>query len=336
MTVADYMAEALLDPTFGYYATRDPLGADFTTAPEISQMFGEVLGLSLAQHWIDSGRPRTTLAELGPGRGTLLADMLRATRGVPGFHEAVSLHLVEASPVLRRKQAETLAGHEVPWHVRVDALPDGPLLLLANEFLDALPVRQFVRDGAGWRERLVTARGGTLDFALGLPLTVPDLAHHDAPDGTLVELCPALPGIVGAVARRVARRGAAIFIDYGHWRSRGDTLQAVRDGAPHDPLDDPGNVDLTAHVDFEAAARAAAPARCSAMVTQGVLLERLGITARAQTLARGLAGPALESVVTAHRRLTHPAEMGDLFKAVAIHPRDAAPPPGFDPAEGRT
>ena len=334
LTVADYMADCLLHPAFGYYATRDPFGAagDFTTAPEISQMFGEMLGLCLAQVWIAQGRPAPfVLAELGPGRGTLMADMLRAGRAVPGFAAAARVHLVEASPTLRDVQARTLADNAPSWHDGVDTLPEGPLFLVANEFLDALPIRQHVRDGAGWRERLVTARDGALAFALSPPAPVPELAPHDVPDGTLVERCPALPGIVGAVAERVARGGVALFVDYGHWRSRGDTLQALRDHAPEDPLAHPGEADLTAHVDFEAVARAAPPCTVSAMTPQGVLLERLGITARAQALARGLSGAALDAHVAAHRRLTHPRQMGDLFKAMALVPPGAALPPGFDP-----
>ena len=335
LTVADYMADCLLHPAHGYYATRDPLGAagDFTTAPEISQMFGELLGLCLAQAWLDQRLGRVTLAELGPGRGTLMADVLRATARVPGFREAASVHLVEASPVLRARQAEALAGLAEPvWHGGVDTLPDGPMLLLANEFLDALPIRQHVRAGAGWRERLVTEADGTLAFALSPEVAVPELADRlEEPEGTLVERCPALPAVVGAVAARVATGGAAVIVDYGHWRSRGDTLQAVRAHAPEGPLASPGDADLTAHVDFEAVARAAPPARASAMVAQGVLLERLGITARARALAAGLQGAALERHVTAHRRLTHPAAMGDLFKAMALVPSGAALPPGFEP-----
>ncbi len=334
LTVADYMADCLLHPTLGYYSTRDPFGmaGDFTTAPEISQMFGEMLGLCLAQVWVDQGRPDAlALVELGPGRGTLMADVLRATRGVPGFGEAVRVHLVEASATLREVQARTLAGHDPVWHDTVDTLPDLPLYLLANEFLDALPIRQHVRDGNGWRERLVTEEDDALAFALSPPMQVPELAHHDVQGGTLVERAPALPGIVGAVAERVAAGGVALFVDYGHWRSRGDTLQAIRAHAPEDPLAHPGAADLTAHVDFEAVARAAAPAGTTAMTPQGVLLERLGITARAQALARNLAGSALDAHVAAHRRLTHPAEMGDLFKAMALVPPGAAPPPGFDP-----
>ena len=335
ITVAEYMAEALLHPTGGYYTTRDPLGpsGDFTTSPEISQMFGELLGLALAQCWLDAGRPRGVLAELGPGRGTLMADATRAMRAVPGMLEALDLHLVEASPVLRDAQ-RTRLGHLAPtWHDTVDSLPEGPLFLLANEFLDALPIRQLVRAGEMWRERMVTEVDGRLGFALAPPVPRPDLAHQDVPDGTLVEICPALPGIVGAVGARVGCGGAAIFVDYGHWRSRGDTLQALRAHRRVDPLDGPGTADLTAHVDFEAVARAAGPARASAMVPQGVLLDRLGIGSRAQVLAKGLTGAARETHVAAHRRLTHPAEMGDLFKAIALSPAEAAPPPGFDPLD---
>ena len=336
LTVADYMADCLLHPTLGYYATRDPLGVagDFTTAPEISQMFGEMLGLALAQTWMDQGRPDPfILAELGPGRGTLMADVLRAGRAVPGFVEAARLHLVEASLPLRAIQAERLRDYDPVWHATVDAVPNGALFVLANEFLDALPIRQYVRDSAAWRERLVTEADGDLTFALAPPVTVPELAPlADVPDGTMVERCPALPGVIGTLAARIsAAGGAAIFVDYGHWRSRGDTLQALRDHAPVDVFDGPGSADLTAHVDFEAVARAAQPAAISAMTPQGVLLERLGITGRAQILARKMTGIALDSHVAAHRRLTHPAEMGDLFKAMALVPPGAALPPGFDP-----
>ncbi|SFI98839.1 class I SAM-dependent methyltransferase [Jannaschia pohangensis] len=333
MTVADYMADCLLHPTMGYYTTRDPFGAagDFTTAPEISQMFGEMLGLCLAQTWQDQGSPaRFALAELGPGRGTLMADILRVGRAVPGFTAAARVHLVEASPTLRDVQARTLAGHTPIWHAGVDDLPDDlPLFLVANEFLDALPIRQYVRAVTGWHERLVSAADEALTFALSPPMPVPELDPHSVQPGTMVERCPALPAVVGAVAARVARGGAAIFVDYGHWDSRGDTLQALRDHAFDDPLAHPGQADLTAHVDFAAIAAAAPPCEASPMVTQGLLLERLGITARAQALARGLTGPALDTHVAAHRRLTHPAEMGDLFKALALVPPGAAMPPGF-------
>ena len=335
ITLADYMALCLLDPRHGYYATRDPLGAagDFTTAPEISQMFGELIGLALAQCWVDQGRPApVTLAELGPGRGTLMADALRATARVPGFHEAASLHLVETSPLLRARQAQALP--DAQFHDTVDTLPDGPLFLIANEFFDALPIRQFVRDGSGWRERVVGLQADTLTFGLTEPAPIAALSHRldDTDDGQIVETCPALEAIAHSLGGRIAAHGgAALLIDYGDWTSLGDTLQALRAHQREDPLAHPGEADLTAHVDFEAIARAAAPARHTRLTPQGVFLERLGITDRAQALARALDGEALTSHIAAHRRLTHPAEMGDLFKVLGLYPDGAAPPPGLTP-----
>ncbi len=335
LTVAEWMAECLLHPRHGYYATRDPLGVagDFTTAPEISQMFGELLGLALAQAWLDQGSPAPViLAELGPGRGTLMADALRAVAGVPGLSGALSVHLVEASPTLRAEQARRLP--EATWHARVEDLPEGPLLLLANEFLDALPIRQFVRAPGGWAERVVGLRDGALAWGLAPPLPVPALDHRlsDTADGDVVELCPALPGILGEVGRRIAAHGgAALLVDYGERRPTGDTLQAVARHRGVDPLAEPGEADLTAHVDFEAVARAAAPARASGPVPQGAFLLRLGLAQRARALARGLAGPALDSHRAACRRLTHPDEMGTLFKVMGLAPASAPPLPGLDP-----
>jgi SAM-dependent MidA family methyltransferase len=335
ISVAEYMADCLMNPVHGYYTTRDPLGAkgDFTTAPEISQMFGELLGLALAQSWLDQGAPAPfLLAELGPGRGTLIADALRATKGVPGFHAALGLHLVEVSPALRARQAEALAGFAPCWHERIDTLPEGPLFLIANEFFDALPIRQFVRDPAGWRERQVALRDGRLSFGLSAPAPLAVLAHRlaDTQAGDIVETCAASLPIVAEIGRRIAAHGgAALVVDYGGWRSRGDTLQAVRDHAHDDPLAHPGEADLTAHVDFEALAGAAAPAAHSSLVSQGVLLECLGITERARALAARLDGPALEAHIAAHRRLTHPEEMGRVFQSLAIHPRTVPPPPGY-------
>jgi NADH dehydrogenase [ubiquinone] 1 alpha subcomplex assembly factor 7 len=335
ISIADYMAEALMHPEHGYYATRDPFGAagDFITAPEISQMFGELIGLSLAQSWRDQGAPpRFILAELGPGRGTLMADILRATEGVAGFTDAAEVHLVETSPELRRAQALRLP--EATWHDGIASLPDGPIWLVANEFFDALPIRQFVRQGQGWRERVVGLRSGQLLPGLGDQTTYGFLAHRlrDTLDGDLIEFCPALPALVQDIGRRIgADGGAALIIDYGDWRSLGDTFQAILAHAASDPFVDPGEVDLTAHVDFEAVALSAAPARFSKLTTQGVFLERLGITARARQLASKLAGAELERVVLAHRRLTHPDEMGDLFKVLALYPEGRLPPPGCDP-----
>lgn len=337
MTLADYMATCLMHPEMGYYATRDPFGTtgDFTTAPEISQMFGELIGLCLAQTWLDQGQPAPCLlAELGPGRGTLMADILRATRGVPGFHDAAHVHLVETSPALRDVQAQTLKGCQINWHDGVEGLPDAPLYLVANEFFDALPIRQFQRAGAGWRERLVVLREEALTLGLGAPVVPRDLSARlaDTGDGDIVETCAPGRAIAHRIGARIeGRGGAALIIDYGGWRSLGDTFQAVRGHAVTDPLEAPGEADLTAHVDFEALARAASPAAHAQLTPQGTLLQRLGIEARADALARKLDGPERESHLAAFRRLTDPAEMGTLFKVLALHPSTTVPPPGLDP-----
>nr|WP_152926561.1 SAM-dependent methyltransferase [Shimia sp. SK013] len=331
MTVADFMTEALLHPEHGYYTTRDPLGAagDFTTAPEISQMFGELIGLALAQAWLDQGAPSPfTLAELGPGRGTLMADILRATRQVPGFHAAAKVHLAEASPTLRAKQQELVG--DATWHSSIDTLPAQPLFLVANEFFDALPIRQFLRADTGWHERMITFRDGALTFALGPELPQPDLEHRlaDTVPDQIVETCaPALAVCDRIGASIQTHGGVALLIDYGGWTSLGDTLQALQNHAPADPLAAPGTADLTAHVDFEALAKAA-PCAHADLTPQGVFLERLGITQRAQSLASHLSGEALKSHIAAHRRLTHPQEMGNLFMVLALFPKGAPPPPG--------
>lgn len=336
MTLADYMADCLLHPDHGYYATRDPFGAagDFTTAPEISQMFGEVLGLCLAQAWLDQGRPTPfTLAELGPGRGTLMADILRATRALPGFHAAARVTLVEASATLRGIQRQTLSDHPAHWAGSTEDLPEAPLFLIANEFFDALPIRQFTRQGAGWAETVVGLAEGRLALGRTAPAPLAGLHHRlaDTPEGGIVEICPAATPIMARIGGLIARHGGAgLIVDYGDWRARGDTFQALRDHRFTDPLAEPGRADLTAHVDFEALAQAAAPARASRMLEQGLLLNRLGIAARAARLAQSLSGPALQSHLAAHHRLTDAREMGSLFKALAIHPPTLPPPPGFD------
>lgn len=338
MTLAEYMAECLLDPRHGYYATRDPLGAagDFTTAPEMSQMFGELAGLCLAQSWLDQGAPAPfALAELGPGRGTLMADIWRATRRVPGFHAAARVHLVEASPTLRAVQAQTLSDLPASWHDSADNLPQAPLWLVANEFFDALPIRQFQRVGGSWRERVVGLQDGALSLGLTDPVAPVDLADRltDIPEGDIVEICPAAAPVMAAIESRIAARGgAALIIDYGDWGSRGDTFQALRNHAFADPFAEPGAADLTAHVDFRALARSAPRVRASALTPQGIWLERLGIGQRASRLAKSLHGAALESHLAATRRLTDPSEMGSLFKVLALVAADSPLPPGLDAA----
>ncbi len=337
ISIADYMAECLLDSEHGYYCTRDPFGTagDFVTAPEISQMFGEMVGLALAQAWVDQGRPtRFTLAELGPGRGTLMADILRATRAVPGFTKAARVHLVEASANLRRVQQQTLAPVKAIWCDSADDLPGAPLFVVANEFFDALPVRQFTRDPHGWRERQVGLLDDRLSFGLSAPAPIAALDHRlgDTRAGDIVETCAPARPVIQAISSHIATHGGAVLIvDYGGWHSLGDTLQALRAHQPADPLATPGEADLTAHVDFEALAKAAKDVTVSPMTRQGVFLERLGITARAQALAGRLSGTTLESHIAAHRRLTHPQELGSLFKILAVTPVGSPPLPGLDP-----
>ncbi|WP_323034632.1 class I SAM-dependent methyltransferase [Pararhodobacter sp.] len=338
MSLAEYMTDCLLHSEHGYYATRDPLGTagDFTTAPEISQMFGEMLGLCLAQAWLDQGAPaRFALAEPGPGRGTLMADIWRATRGVPGFHAAATLHLIEGSPVLRDLQAKTLAGLPVSWCDGFDALPDDrPLFLIANEFFDALPIRQFQRAPHGWREMVVGLKDGALRPGLTEAVPLADLDHRldDTQDGDVVETSAAAAAAMQPIAERIAAQGGvALVIDYGHWRSRGDTFQALENHAYADPFAHPGLADLTAHVDFEALARAAPQLVHSALTPQGDLLKALGIEARAARLAQSLTGSALDSHLAAYHRLTDATEMGTLFKALAFVAPDTPLPPGFAP-----
>ena len=331
ITVADYMAECLLHPVHGYYTTRDPFGAagDFTTAPEISQMFGELLGLCLAQHWLDHGAPDPfTLAELGPGRGTLMADVLRATTRVPGFHAAASVTLLEASPALQQTQRSTIA-HPLTHIAQITDLPEAPLYLLANEFFDALPIRQFTRIGSDWAETMVGLGANGLTLGRATPLSLPQLTHRlaDTAQGDVVELCPSAAPIMATISQRIMDHGGlALIIDYGGWTSRGDTFQAMRGHAYTDPLTDPGHADLTAHVDF--AALAAIPAQ-TAYLTQGTLLTRLGIAQRSAALARNLTRTALQNHLAATHRLTDPSEMGELFKTLAVFAPGAALPPGF-------
>ena len=333
ITIAEYMAECLLHPTLGYYSTRDPFGrvGDFITAPEISQMFGELIGLALAQTWLDQGAPSEfALVELGPGRGTLMADILRATKSVAGFHEAATVCLVEASAKLRAEQIKAVPNAK--FYDSISDVPPIPVLVVANEFFDALPIRQFVRAQDGWSERVIGVESDELVFGLTAAAPLDFLAHRLAETkiGDLVEYCGALPAICQDLGTRISRNGgAALIIDYGDWASLGDTLQALKSHEKIDPLETPGEADITAHVDFAAIAMAAKCAH-TRLTPQGVFLERLGITARAQALATKLSGEALDTHISAHRRLTHPSEMGDLFKVIGLYPTIAAPPPGLN------
>ena len=341
-----YMALALGHPKHGYYVTRDPLGADgdFVTAPEISQIFGELVGIWLADCWDRMGRPDPVgVIELGPGRGTLMRDALRAARVLPGFVDAAHVHLVETSPALRDKQRDALGEHpSVDWHDRLADVPAGPVLAVANEFFDALPVRQFQRTESGWRERLVSEDpdSGGLRFVLSdrpdAAIALAPGAAGDAPEGSIVELCPSALSLAGELAGRAVRHGgAALIIDYGHARSApGDTLQAVRRHRYADPLADPGEADLTAHVDFAALAAAAGEAGAAVCgpVTQADWLAAMGIAQRAERLSRSAGERQVAEIAAAVLRLTAPDQMGQVFKAMSIAAPALAPTAGFPAA----
>jgi SAM-dependent MidA family methyltransferase len=323
-----------------YYATRDPLGAegDFTTAPEISQMLGELLGLWAAEVWRLAGAPGSFgLVELGPGRGTLMADLLRAARLVPGFLAAAQIHLVETSPVLRERQRSTLArsSHAPVWHASIDTLPEGPLIVIANEFFDALPVAQYVATDQGWCERMVGLDGERLVFGLR-PVSV---AHARPPRaGEILEEPRIGSAIAANLAGRLARVGGALLmIDYGYiGPAFGDTLQAVQQHRFADPLANPGEADLTVHVDFDRLARIgeAAGLRAHGPSRQGDFLQALGIVSRAAALTARASQEQAAGIAGALRRLTGPGPdgMGDLFKVLALAHPSIENIPGLLPA----
>ncbi len=341
ISVAQFMTIALHDPVDGYYAKRDPIGArgDFITAPEISQIFGELLGAWIVQAWRDQGCPSPArLVELGPGRGTLMADVLRAARLGQDFLNSIDVVLIETSARLQAAQAEKLetAPVAVRWLQRLDASPaDRPLFLLANEFFDALPVRQFVFTERGWYERMIGIENGHLCFVLSpmpIPLSAP--AERGRPVvGDVYETCPAGESIAEQAAMLVAGQGgAALIADYGYGSDAalGETLQAVSQHNFASVLHNPGEVDLSAHVDFAALARAAerGGARAYGPLNQGALLQSLGIVARAERLTESNPQQG-ETIAAAVERLVSPSQMGTLFKALAILPRHAPAPPGF-------
>lgn len=332
--VARFMAEAVAH----YYANRDPFGTagDFVTAPEVSQMFGELIGLWAADLWDRAGRPAPLrLVELGPGRGTLMRDAWRAVaKALPGFADAASVHLVETSPALTAQQRETLEGLPAAWHTDLDGVPPGFAIIVANEFFDALPIRQFVRGGQGWHERLVGLdAGGVLAFALSPP--VPGIDLPEAPEGSMLEASPARSAYAARIAGRLAEQGgAALLIDYGHAASGiGDTLQALKAHRFVDVLRDAGEADLTAHVDFAALARAAraAGARVAGPAGQGEFLLGLGLAARAERLKASRPAEAA-GIDAAVARLTGTEAMGSLFLVMALLSPRCPPPAGLPPA----
>jgi SAM-dependent MidA family methyltransferase len=343
MPVWRYMQLCLTHPEHGYYVSRDPLGreGDFTTAPEISQMFGELLGLWAASVWKTLGAPTLLrLIELGPGRGTMMADALRALKVLPQLYQALSVHLVEINPVLREKQKATLSTvRNIAWHDSIDEVPAGPCIIFANEYFDVLPVHQAVKGEHGWHERVIEIDPvGKLVFGVAaepmprFELLLPSLVRA-APVGAVFEWRPDAE-IMKLASRVREQSGAALIIDYGHLRSdAGDTFQAIARHIFADPLQNPGQADVTAHVDFDALRRAAEDvgARVHGPVTQGEFLKRLGIETRALGLMAKASNEVSEEIAVALKRLTEGGRggMGSMFKVIGISSQNVTELVGF-------
>jgi SAM-dependent MidA family methyltransferase len=339
ISVERFMELALIHPTKGYYTTHNPFGAagDFITSPEISQMFGELLGLWAAQVWSQIGAPPVVrLVELGPGRGTLMVDALRAAKAAPEFFDAIHVDLIEASDVQIEQQRQALSGcgRPVSWYRSVEEAPPGPAIFLANEFFDALPVRHYVQTPEGWRERLVGLDAeGELTF--GLSAEIEPYIKVKAEDGSVLEIGAAAQRLMTRVATRiVAENGALLAVDYGYdLTTLGETLQAVKAHQFVDPLAEPGEADLTTHVDFSALGRAARAANAQALgpVGQGDFLREIGIAQRAEALKSQASPEVAEQIDLALERLTGAGEneMGELFKVLAVTRRGVENVPGF-------
>jgi NADH dehydrogenase [ubiquinone] 1 alpha subcomplex assembly factor 7 len=344
LSLTDFMEAALADPDFGYYMTRDPFGTrgDFITAPEISQIFGELIGLWCAALWLQLDKPKLVhLAELGPGRGTLMVDALRAAKSVPGFAQALQVHLVEMSPQLKKIQQQTLenSGHSIHWHRHIEDLPQELTFFIANEFFDALPIQQFIHTDKGWCERLVRLNSNDdFEFTPSAIVTSPEDTGISpqlltAPVGSLVETCQPAQDIIKNLSTRIqAHGGAALIIDYGYLRpATGETLQAVSDHKFADVLQNPGEQDLTAHVNFSSLAHAARQtgAQVFGPLTQAQFLTGLGIDARLAGLTKTTTAAQTHDIKTATHRLIAADQMGTLFKVMAITASNNAPPAPF-------
>jgi SAM-dependent MidA family methyltransferase len=345
ITVHQFMQIALADRLHGYYMKGDPLGreGDFTTAPEISQMFGEMLGVWAASFWHACGCPdNVQLVELGPGRGSLMADLLRSTTSVPEFHASLTVHMVETSPPLKEKQQTLLKDSHphIHWHEHINSIPEGFTLLVANEFFDALPIHQFIKTSKGWREQLVILDGENLAFTLA-PGKTPSLLlipNHlnDAEEGSVYEYNPLGMVVVQDIAERIqGYGGSALVVDYGFdSEDLKDTLQAVKSHAYHPVLEEPGEADITAHVNFSQLRDAFEEAGIltSSTLTQGHLLEQLGIGLRAEMLKKNADAKTQKSIDAALERLIDKDQMGTLFKCMACWSEACPPPFPFTPA----
>lgn len=337
MSIAEYMVIALTHPDYGYYMRKDPFGVqgDFITAPEISQVFGELIGAWLAMQWIIIGKPQAALVEIGPGRGTLMSDILRATKGIKGFHDAITVHMMELSPVLRKMQWDAVGEKHphVHWHTGFGEIPAKPILLVANEFFDALPIRQFMHTREGWLERMITVNAeGKLDF-IYQPQEPPPVLEDAPVSKKIYEYSEASTQMMLAIANRVfTQGGAALIVDYGHdGHTHGDTFQALRDHKFHDVLVEPGTADLTAHVDFYRLTQAAAigGANVYGPVGQGEFLKKLGVEERIEELCKIATKEQKKNLLSGLARLTAAAHMGTLFKALCLVHPSMPKPEGF-------
>ncbi|KLN62240.1 hypothetical protein WH96_01575 [Kiloniella spongiae] len=342
ISVADYMADVLIAPTHGYYMSNEPFGVsgDFITSPEISQMFGELIGFWCADTWYNMGGPTEIhLIEMGPGRGTLMSDLMRAAAMVPGFHQAVKIHLIEVSPKLRKKQKEALNGYNVSWYDDLTDLPTGPCIFIANEFFDALPIRQFERSPKGWCERLITLNEGEtgLVFTLSPPAkaieTIIPKELVDSHEGAVVELSSIAANVSAQISNHITQYGGvALFVDYG-WGTptAKPSLQAIRNHKKHNVLLEPGTADLSAFVDFPTLQKSAKANGVSVHgpLNQGDFLRSLGIEQRAEMLRLNADEKQAIDITAAEHRLTDPSQMGDLFKVMALTRPDQPTPAAF-------
>lgn len=338
--INEYMELCLSHPQFGYYIKRDPFGrqGDFITAPEVSQVFGELIGLWCVDMWAQRGGGPLTLVELGPGRGTLMQDLLRATRHIEDFHDSITIHLVETSPILQTVQFHTLqnAHERLQWEENLDSLPDTPVIVIANEFFDALPIRQHVQMGGRMCERRVgiDTESGELTFVnepAGLTLAK---GGSDIKDGTVIESCQASKHVMAKLVEHIrSYGGAALIFDYGYLgESHQDTLQAVKDHLYHPVLRDPGDADITAHVDFNALLEVAEDMGLATYgpIEQGKFLVRLGVQARTERLLQDASEEQALLLISGVKRLIDPMQMGELFKVIALLSDQDMTPAGFD------
>jgi NADH dehydrogenase [ubiquinone] 1 alpha subcomplex assembly factor 7 len=327
LSVAEYMALCLGHPQYGYYMTRDPFGAqgDFTTAPEISQLFGEMVGVWVASVWERAGKPdNVRLVEMGPGRGTLMSDLLRAVKSVAGFLDSTSIHMVEFSPALQKIQSEKLHGYNVTWHDHIDDVPPGFTIIIANEFFDALPIDQAVFHNGHWHKRMIAAAEEDLILTLGAPLQ--GIHVPNATDGAVYEYAPLAAEMMTTLSRRIADRGGAMLIvDYGDDAPLdnrvGDTLQALYKHAPAPVLENPGHADVTAHVAFAALRAIALENACTPapVITQREFLLDHGVQVRAEHLMRTATDTQRADILSGLGRLVDADKMGHLFKVLEVY-----------------